>query len=159
MNLAENQTLESKKKKNRFTSSEDENLKSLVVQHGAKNWRKIASFMENRNERQCKERWESYLSPKVNQSAWSSDEDQWLLKLVQEHGRKWVKVSYFFANRSDAACKNRWNFLKSREKQKYTRKSIEFASFYSKDFSFLEDPDPNESLFILDLDSFSFWLD
>jgi hypothetical protein len=88
-----------------------------VNDHGTRNWSLIAMLMENRNERQCKERWENYLSPKVNQSIWSQNEDQMLVQKAKEIGKKWVCISSLFSNRTDIQCKNRWNFLVSHQTQ------------------------------------------
>lgn len=99
-----------------FTPSEDNKLKQFVQMVGDKDWELISQMMENRNPRQCMERWNKYLSPDINRSPWTDEEDALLISKHAELGAKWVKISKFFNNRTDAALKNRWNVLLRREK-------------------------------------------
>ena len=64
--------------------------------------------MQTRNARQCKDRYTNYLSPQINLNPWSQEEDDLLIKKVNELGNKWVKISKFFIGRSDNSIKNRW---------------------------------------------------
>jgi hypothetical protein len=96
---------------------EDLKLRTIVEKHGSKNWDLISSLMINRNSRQCKDRWENYLSPKVDLSLWTKEEDNLLIARRNEFGTHWVQIQHFFPKRTDIALKNRWNFLQ-REKHK-----------------------------------------
>jgi hypothetical protein len=108
------QDLVSKKRKSRFNLLEDSNLKTLVEKHGTKDWGLISSLMINRNPRQCKERWESYLSPRVDHSLWTTEEDNLLMQKRNEFGSHWVKISMHFPKRTDVSVKNRWIFLQKK---------------------------------------------
>lgn len=109
----------------KFNAEEDELLKHLVQQYGEDNWNSIANMMNNRNPRQCRERYQYYLSPKLNRGEWSSSEDALLYQKVEEFGNKWVKISKFFPDRTDAMVKNRYQVLlrrsnkQQRKMQKY----------------------------------------
>lgn len=109
----------------KFSTEEDELLKHLVQQYGEDNWNSIANMMNNRNPRQCRERYQYYLSPKLNRGEWSSSEDALLCQKVEEFGNKWVKISKFFPDRTDAMVKNRYQVLlrrsnkQQRKMQKY----------------------------------------
>ena len=94
-----------------FTEKEDELLKELVSKYGADNWKRIASKMENRNSRQCKERWNCYLSPDINKSPWTDEEDRLLIKLYREIGSKWKIISSAFKNRTHISVRNRMKTL------------------------------------------------
>lgn len=100
--------------KQQFTLEEDMKLQNLVQKYGTKNWQLISSIMQNRNERQCKERWTKYLSPELNNTPWTDEEDKLLVRKVKELGQKWVKISKEFNKRTDASLKNRWNVLQRR---------------------------------------------
>jgi hypothetical protein len=100
--------------KQQFTLEEDIKLQSLVQKYGTKNWQLISIIMQNRNERQCKERWTKYLSPDLNNTPWTEEEDRLLVRKVKEIGQKWVKISKEFNKRTDANLKNRWNVLQRR---------------------------------------------
>lgn len=100
--------------KNKFTASEDNALKVLVEKFGETNWELISQMLQTRNSRQCKDRWEYYLSPKLNRNPWTEEEDKLLIKLIRSIGPHWVKVARNFEGRTDTQIKNRWNILKRR---------------------------------------------
>ena len=109
-----NTTKAQRVQKKKFTISEDALLRTLVKKYGDNDWERIAELMGGRNVRQCKDRWEYYLSPNVNNSPWTEEEEAKLVRLVNEIGFRWVKISKFFQGRTDTQIKNKWNVLKRR---------------------------------------------
>lgn len=109
----------------KFTPSEDERLTSLVNRFGDSDWNLISQHMGNRNPRQCRERWTNYLSPTVNSSPWTPEDDRRLQELQAEFGSKWVKISHHFPNRTDTNIKNRWMVLQ--RQKKYTERHEQMA--------------------------------
>ena len=103
--------------KRKFTDEDDKKLISVVAELGTRSWVDISNAMGDRNPRQCKERWENYLNPEINNNPWSKDEDDLLLQKQKEIGSKWVIISQFFDHRTDAAVKNRWQLLERRIKK------------------------------------------
>ena len=95
----------------KFSLEEDFRLRVLVMQYGDENWNFISSLMKDRNPRQCRERWTKYLSPLNRYEPFTQEEDKFLLLLVQQYGKKWVKISKYFQNRTDVSIKNRWLVL------------------------------------------------
>ena len=101
--------------KAKFTKEEDAMLSSIVSQMNGKiYWQEVSNQMPGRNQRQCKERWENYLSPNVNRTPFTPNEDILLLEKFNEYGTKWVLISKFFNNRSDTSIKSRYLVLKRR---------------------------------------------
>ncbi|EAY10643.1 Myb-like DNA-binding domain containing protein [Trichomonas vaginalis G3] len=98
----------------KFTVEDDAKLKSLVEEFGETDWNLISQKMQTRNPRQCRERWENYLSPKVNHDPFTPQEDLKLFNLYEELGPKWVAISKRFNNRTDISVKSRWMVLKRR---------------------------------------------
>ena len=98
----------------KFTAEDDKKLKDLVEQYGTTDWNLISQKMETRNARQCRERWENYLSSNVNRSPFTPEEDLLLMQKYQELGAKWVAISKSFNNRTDISVKSRWMVLKRR---------------------------------------------
>lgn len=97
------------KSRHSFTPEEDQNLIKLVEKYGEKsNWKKIAQKMPNRDARQCRDRWNHYLSPNNNSSDWKQEEDQLLMKLFNENGRKWSSFKSYFPRRTAVNIKSRW---------------------------------------------------
>ena len=98
--------------KNKFTPEEDKRLEELVEEFGENSWEEITEQMEGRNVRQCKDRWTRYLSPNVNKSKWTPEEEKLLIKLVKDLNFRWVQISKHFKGRTDNQIKNKWNILK-----------------------------------------------
>lgn len=91
-----------------FTSSEDQQLISLVDKYGDNDWRLISDNMPNRTPHQCRERYKYYLSPHVVNGPWTLQEDMLLFEKYREFGPKWSLIQPFFPSRSDINIKNRW---------------------------------------------------
>lgn len=53
-----------------WTADEDEKLRQLVEEYGAKNWKRIAGFFEERSDVQCLHRWQKVLNPKLIKGPW-----------------------------------------------------------------------------------------
>lgn len=98
----------------RFTEKDDARLKKLVKIYGTNNWNELAKHFESRNARQCRDRWEKYLSPSVRFSPFTLEEDKLLLKLHEELGAKWVQISKYIKGRSDVSLKARYRYLARR---------------------------------------------
>ncbi|OHT15998.1 Myb-like DNA-binding domain containing protein [Tritrichomonas foetus] len=105
-----------------FTQDEDNFLVDLVAQFGDDNWNTIASYMESRNPRQCKDRYTSYLSPSIKNDPYSEEEDNLLKQKYEELGPKWVRISRFFHNRTDISVKCRWAVLNRRDQKNKGKK-------------------------------------
>ena len=93
-------------KRIKFTPAEDQLLSSLVPQFGLKSWAVIARLLPGRTPRQCRDRWNHYLSPKINISSWTPEEDQLLIQKVHELGNKWSKIAQFFPGRNGISIRN-----------------------------------------------------
>jgi hypothetical protein len=107
MFVVEKSSKKNQNKRNRFTEDDDKQLIQLINQYGILNWNIIADKMISKNARQCKERWDNYMNPNINNGEWTFEEDEFLLKKHEEFGSKWVKIAKHFNNRTDTQCKNR----------------------------------------------------
>jgi hypothetical protein len=92
-----------------FTNEEDYILRRALEMHDRNDWVSIASNLPGRSPRQCRERWVSFLSPDVNRTPWTSEEDGLLFDLLQATGPRWCSLTPFFRHRTHNNIKNRWN--------------------------------------------------
>ncbi|OHT06995.1 DNA-binding protein eta2 [Tritrichomonas foetus] len=104
----------------RFTEVEDQKLRELVGQFGARRWRQIAMCLPGRTARQCRDRYCNYLSPDFYNGEWTDQEDQLLIEKYQELGSQWTKLAVFFPGKNANNIKNRWNYRVSRLVQNET---------------------------------------
>lgn len=110
------------KKGGKFAPHEDIKLRELVKKHG-EDFEKISTLMPYRNVRQIKERWHYHLSPAINQSPFTKEEDELILSKFNEIGAKWSKMTPFFKNRTSSSLKNRYQLL---ERHKINGKEVKY---------------------------------
>jgi hypothetical protein len=103
------QALAGNQKKKQFSIEEDQFLVLFVAKYGLTRWSLLASQMENRTPKQCRERWHNHLNPQINRRPWSLDEDRILASKHQQLGNKWAEIAKFLPGRTDTLVKNRWH--------------------------------------------------
>ena len=64
LNVKENKTIASVCRKKKFSNDEDKHLINLVTKFSTKNWQKISLEMNGRSPKECRARWQYFLSPK-----------------------------------------------------------------------------------------------
>ncbi|CAD8211658.1 unnamed protein product [Paramecium octaurelia] len=97
-------------KKRWWTEEEDQQLKDLVSQYGAKNWKKIASFFQDRTDVQCLHRWQKVLNPDLVKGPWTQEEDDLLGRLVVGYGPKnWSQIAKHLPGRIGKQCRERFH--------------------------------------------------
>ena len=100
---------EKKHNKCKFTPEEDKKLISIVDKLGPRKWKLIATFIEGRTARQCRDRYANYLRPNLNFDRWTPEEDSLLIQQYYKFGPKWSKICTMFKGRSSSSLKNRWH--------------------------------------------------
>lgn len=100
----------------KFTKLEDEIIIRFVKEKGAHSWNRIIPLLPGRTPRLVRERWVNYLSPDVNLTPFTKEEDDLILQLVSKHGKHWKFISQSFNKRTDIALKNRYMLLQRRER-------------------------------------------
>ena len=88
-----------------WDTREDEKLRALVTEHGTQQWALIASEMDGRNGKQCRERWHNQLDTNLSKDGWSEEEDRILLEGQNQHGNKWAEIAKMLPGRTDNSVK------------------------------------------------------
>lgn len=104
----------------RFTTEEDDKLIQLVNQFGNQSWGTISQHMKTRSMRQCKDRYQNYLDPKINNSPWTAAEERLLIQKYEKFGSRWSTIANYFYNRTAISIKYR--FIKIKKLDKYFKK-------------------------------------
>lgn len=101
-----------KKKKgtNAWTPEEDQVLREAISLEGdTRNWKSVSALLHNRTQAQCLHRWQKVLNPNLVKGAWTREEDDMLLKLVQDNGPKnWSNIASHLKGRIGKQCRERW---------------------------------------------------
>ena len=99
-----------KQKRQRFTEEEDNIIIEDVGDERYPNWNAIAEKIPGKTGRQCRERYQHYLSPKLSREPWTPEEDALIRKLHKQYGPNWAMIAASFGGkRTNNNVKNRWN--------------------------------------------------
>jgi hypothetical protein len=98
--------------KNKWSSEEDEQLRTAVHASGTESWGRISLSVPGRSGKQCRERWIGQLAPSVSKEAWTPEEDAILARNHAVTGNRWTTIASQLPGRSGLQAKNRWNWLK-----------------------------------------------
>ena len=97
-------------RKSMWSQSEDQLLMNAVTRFGTNNWGVVASEVQGRTGKQCRERWAGILNPALAKQPWSEEEDEMLKQLHAQYGNKWALISLHIKGRSTIALRNRWSW-------------------------------------------------
>lgn len=101
----------------RWDRDEDVALLAAVRLYGVGQWTKIAKHVPGRTDVKCRERYMNVLTPDVNNSQWTSEEDERLIEIVGRVGiGKWSYVADLLGGRTDNQCWRHWRSLHKRGK-------------------------------------------
>ncbi|KAI8545185.1 hypothetical protein RHMOL_Rhmol07G0022000 [Rhododendron molle] len=97
-----------------WTEEENKILAFAVQKFNGRNWKKIAECVPDRTDVQCLHRWQKVLNPDLVKGPWSKQEDELIIKLVEEKGtQKWSEIAKCLPGRIGKQCRERWyNHLK-----------------------------------------------
>ncbi|XP_052223491.1 myb protein-like isoform X2 [Dreissena polymorpha] len=96
--------------KNRWSKEEDDKLKLVVEQVGVADWSLVSQYFPDHSDLQCQHRWYKVLNPDLIKGAWTKEEDDQVVSLVEQFGaKKWTVVSKYLTGRTGKQCRERWH--------------------------------------------------
>jgi hypothetical protein len=101
--------LNTKKVKARFSPEQDTIIKKLAEIQPPLSWNQIANYIPGKNGKQCRERYNHFLSPHISHNPWTNEEDFLLSQCYCIYGSNWAKIAMLFPGRTNQDVKNRWN--------------------------------------------------
>ncbi|CAM9982763.1 unnamed protein product [Ectocarpus sp. 6 AP-2014] len=113
--------------KGQWSAEEDDRLVGLV-EKGFRNWGQVASFMDGRTSKQCRERWCHHLDPAVRKGGYTTEEDELIIFLQGEVGNRWADIAKRLTGRTENAVKIRWKALNRRQRDARNKAAAAAAS-------------------------------
>lgn len=95
-----------------WTKEEDDMILKLVgEEQDPRNirWSNIASHLQGRIGKQCRERYLNYLQKNLRKDSWTEREDMILFEIHRIIGNKWSELTRVLPGRSENSIKNRYN--------------------------------------------------
>jgi len=119
-----------KTNKSFWTEEEDNILRKIVNQIGTKSWKKVATLFNRyfpdheRTNKQCRDRWNNYLNPDIDNSTITIQETYKLCYYWLQLGNCWVKIANEM-ERTENWVKNNWKRIMKKEGVDASRTSLE----------------------------------
>jgi len=118
-------------RKGTWSKEEDVILKRVVADLKAKGrkwtWTQVASHIQGRNGKMCRERWENSLRDNLKKGNWTAEEDEIIIREHEDLGNRWSEISKKLEGRTANAVKNRWNGT-LKKKRRLLEEKREFVS-------------------------------
>jgi len=93
--------------RNPWTPQEDIQLVELMKKHG-QSWAMISAAMEGRTGKQIRDRFLNKLRPNIKCGDWKPEEDELMIKLLNEIGNRWSLIATHLPGRTEGQVKNRY---------------------------------------------------
>jgi len=90
-----------------WSKEEDQILLTSINSEGRKNWKFIATLLENKTPIQCFYRFRK-INPTIVKTKWTSTEDNILLQLHDINGNNWSKISKIMKSRGSKQIRDRF---------------------------------------------------
>jgi hypothetical protein len=92
-----------------WTPEEDKLLLSLVSTTHPNAWSSMAKQFPNKTAPQISGRWEKVLNPRLIKGGWTREEDEVILRFVEDYGAKdWAKLARLINGRTGKQCRERF---------------------------------------------------
>ena len=110
-----------KKAKRIWSAEEDIRLLNLIenesIQGNKVKWTEIASKFEDKSSKQCYNRYR-HINPSLQRGYWTKEEEDKLMVLINEYGKKWAKISKILKTRSGKQIRHHFvNILDKKNKK------------------------------------------
>ncbi|KAF8002259.1 hypothetical protein HF325_003224 [Metschnikowia pulcherrima] len=93
-----------------WTNVEDQILKAAVLKYGLTQWLRVASLLPKKTAKQAKARWNEYLNPSIDRSAWTREDDEKLLGVAKLLPNQWRTIALVMG-RTATHCVERYQKL------------------------------------------------
>jgi hypothetical protein len=92
-----------------WSREEDELLKHLIGDSVGVSWSALAVYFPRKTAPQLASRWDKVLNPRLVKGSWTHEEDETIIKYVEEYGDKsWARLAAIIKDRTGKQCRERY---------------------------------------------------
>mmetsp|Transcript_5836 Transcript_5836/g.10331 ORF Transcript_5836/g.10331 Transcript_5836/m.10331 type:complete len:194 (-) Transcript_5836:1276-1857(-) len=114
-------------RKQPWTEQENRLLEDLVAQRGARGWKYLSTYFDDRTPGQLRSHWKHCLEIKESKRPFTPDEDAFILAEFDCVGTRWTEIARKMHRRCDIDIKNRFMHIRrksaARQNTNYSPKS------------------------------------
>ena len=100
-----------------FWTKQEDSIVIKLRALGVTSWVEISRAVTGRNPKQCRERWNNYLDPDLNQGPWTKEEDEILVRGYEKHGSSWSEIAKTLPGRNQTKVRDRWKAVWNRRRR------------------------------------------
>lgn len=101
-----------------WTNEDNEKIVNHVKRFGSKNWKYVATEIQTKNAKQCRDHYNDVLDPQIRNSIWTREEGKTLLLKFEQFGPHWSKIKRFLPGRTTGMIKNYMKILLKKKRSK-----------------------------------------
>jgi hypothetical protein len=92
-----------------WSNEEDDLLKRLIGSTPTVSWSTLSAYFPTKTAAQIASRWDKVLNPRLVKGSWTHEEDESIIKYVQEFGDKaWAGLACILPERTGKQCRERY---------------------------------------------------
>lgn len=102
----EKNEVKNQRTRNDWNYDEETKLLSFIEKYGTLSWKKCSKYVGTRTKKQCKEKWNTSINPKIKKGFWSRQEQLLIFNMMKNGKLSWIKIQKKMPHRTNVTIRN-----------------------------------------------------